>query len=121
MEYEDGRSPHWPADSLAVDVWETMNDEVALTGPQMARLRLALDSLVDADALAADMVNAPDRERIAAATGARAARKVVADLIAALTAPPKRPVGRPPKSGGKHRDARHTTYNAPDDEDSEDY
>jgi len=59
---------------------ETAN-ELPLTGPQVARVRLAIDTLYGAETLIATAADMSDCDRIAAVAGARAAREIVADLL----------------------------------------
>jgi len=98
----DGRNPAWPADSVAVGLWEAVlaSTEV-LSAADVGRLRLALDTLHDAEALRDRAQSMSDRDAIAAYAGARAARKAASDLVAELTGA-KRGPGRPPKEGPTH-------------------
>lgn len=126
---DDGRNPEWSEVIMAV--WESVMNEVPLTGPDVARLRLALDDLHDADELLtlAQSIDSA-RDVISAYAGARAARKAARELIRELTAPPKPPSkpGRPPKAGPIHghrtqRERRQraaaATWLTPDDDDDD--
>jgi hypothetical protein len=96
---DDGRNPAWKPGSIELVIWETLRgpDAPPLTAVQMARVRLALDTLHDARVLLS-MVDEIEssRDRIAAIAGARAARAAVDRLIADLTKTPGKP-GRPRK------------------------
>lgn len=109
----DGRSPDWPRDALVTALWETFAS-LPLSGPQVARVRLALDSLNEAEALAAAADSMSDRDALAAAAGARAARRVVSDLLVAITEPPEPAprIGRPRKPPAE----RHSRRRYDDDE-----
>lgn len=105
----DGRNPQWEPGSVPVDLWEAVLAHFAdageqLSGPNVGRLRLALDTLAEADelvSLARGMESA--RDAIAGYAGARAARKAASDLVAELTAPEvRRGPGRPAKDGAVH-------------------
>lgn len=82
---DDGRSPAWLADGVPLAVWETVRAEVELTGPQVARLRMALDTLHSAEQAEAEAADMSDRDRLAALAGARSARAAVDRLVAILT------------------------------------
>jgi hypothetical protein len=103
----DGRSAAWAPDTLVTDIWETFA-ELPLTGPQVARVRLALDSLAEADTLASPADSMSDRDALAAAAGARAARRVVSDLLVAIAEPKPEPpkVGRPRKAPAERHSRR---------------
>ena len=94
---EDGRNPKWPVGLVPLDLWGAVIERGALTGPEVGRLRVALDTLHDADLLA--LVKGgemQDRDVIAAYAGVRAARKAASDLVAELTGGgPARPAARP--------------------------
>jgi hypothetical protein len=45
---DDGRSPEWPADSVPLQRWESVIEHGPLSGPDVGRLCLALDTLADA-------------------------------------------------------------------------
>lgn len=95
----DGRNPDWEAGSVALDLWEAVLDHyrrqsLELSGPDVGRLRLALDTLAEAaelSKLAKDLESA--RDAIAAYAGARAARKAASDLVAELTGARRDPRG----------------------------
>lgn len=82
---DDGRSPAWLPDGVPLAVWQTVNDEVPLTGAQVARLRMALDTLHAAEQAEAEAADMSDRDRLAALAGARSARAAVDRLVAVLT------------------------------------
>lgn len=123
---DDGRNPEWS--DVITAVWTSVMIEVPMRGPDVARLRLALDDLHDADqllSLAKSIDSA--RDIIAAYAGVRAARKAARELIRELTAPPKQPSkpGPAPKPGPVHghRSQRERLMRAaatlPDDDDDE--
>jgi hypothetical protein len=103
---EDGRNPDWPADSLELAIWLALNgpDAPPLSAIEMARARLALDSLYDSRRLLAiaDSTGSA-RDQVAALAGARAARKAVDTLLADLLRPAK---GKPGPARKPH-DQRH--------------
>ncbi|MFF0233909.1 hypothetical protein [Micromonospora sp. NPDC005254] len=82
---DDGRSPAWLPDGVPLSVWETVRAEVSLSGAQIARLRMALDTLHAAEQAEAEAGQMSDRDRLAALAGARSARAAVDRLVAALT------------------------------------
>lgn len=81
----DGRSPAWLPDGVPLAIWLTVLDEVELTGAQVARLRMSLDTLHAAEEAEAEAAEMSDRDRLAALAGARSARAAVDRLVAVLT------------------------------------
>jgi hypothetical protein len=102
--HHEGYNPEWPADSVPLDLWDAVTLYASLSGPDVGRLRLALDTLAEADELLAlaRSGSLSDRDTIAAYAGVRAARKSASDLVAELTATPRRGAGRPSKPGATH-------------------
>jgi hypothetical protein len=109
---DDGRNPAWDADGPVLAMWEsvmehsiTAADATGLPGPDVGRLRYALDKVHEAEQLL-DLARTSDwagKDIIAATAGLRSARKMATDLVNSLIHPtPSRPVGRPPKDGPTH-------------------
>lgn len=111
---DDGRNPEWPADSIALALWETVLAETDLTGVQVGMLRVAMDDLFDAEAqlALARSGRLSERGALAAFAGARAARKAALAVVAALTSPGDKPLvngwgGRRPGAGAKAKPYPH--------------
>jgi hypothetical protein len=104
---DDGRNPAWPADSTALALWEAVIDYGPLNGPNVGRLRLALDTLAAADRLEA-AIAAGDfgaaRDELAAHREVRQARAVASAEVARLTGNASTPARKPARHG--HRNYR---------------
>lgn len=84
---DDGRNTAWEPDSVPLALWEAVITHGPLSGPDVGRLRVALDTLADAELLAS-MVAAGafhGADLVAAHREIRQARTTSSNVVAALT------------------------------------
>jgi hypothetical protein len=85
---DDGRNPDWEPDSVPLAAWEAVLSHGPLSGPDVARLLLALDTLAAAERLEAAIVAGEfgaARDEVAAYREVRSARTAAAAEVARLT------------------------------------